>query len=243
MKTLNKLLALTVLGMASLNASPTVAADPLIAPIQSTPEGQTYGRWAVEWWQWALGTPAAVNPLTDTTGENCAQRQVGNVWFLAGSFSNDPVVRTCKVPAGKSLFIPLINIIYGAFLNDTPETRTPKYVRSAGSCTLPVQISVKIDGATIPKPSQFFTGAYGSLSPLFNVQMTADNLFGADETVIPELVLSPAAEQGYYLFVPSLAPGKHTIKWTASGCNQINPRTSRTISPWATPRTFNDLRC
>ena len=46
--------------------------------------GQTYGRWAAEWWQWALGVPGAVNPLTDTTGEHCAQRQVDKVWFLAG---------------------------------------------------------------------------------------------------------------------------------------------------------------
>ena len=27
-----------------------------------------------EWWQWALGAPATVNPVDDTTGEFCAQR-------------------------------------------------------------------------------------------------------------------------------------------------------------------------
>jgi hypothetical protein len=81
---------------------------PLIAPIHTTPAGQTYGRWAAEWWQWALGVPAAANPLTDTTGEHCAQRQVDQVWFLAGSTSSAPVVRACEVPAGTSLFFPLI---------------------------------------------------------------------------------------------------------------------------------------
>ena len=101
----------------------------LIAPIDTNPEGQTYGRWAAQWWQWALGVPAAVNPLPDTTGENCAQRQVDNVWFLAGSISSAPVVRACEVPAGKSLFLPLINNFYGAFLNDPPETRTEEFVR------------------------------------------------------------------------------------------------------------------
>jgi hypothetical protein len=133
-KALHRLLMLTVLVMAlvSLNAHPAVATDrdddkdddhkPRIASIQSRPEGQTYGRWAAEWWQWAFGIPAAVNPVTDTTGENCAQRQVDEVWFLAGSFSDVPVIRTCEIP-GKSLFFPLINNFYGAFLNDPPETR------------------------------------------------------------------------------------------------------------------------
>jgi hypothetical protein len=44
------------------------------------------------------------------------------VWFLAGAFGADPVVRQREVPAGKALFFPLINTAYGAFLNDPPET-------------------------------------------------------------------------------------------------------------------------
>jgi hypothetical protein len=193
---------------------------PIIAPIWTSPAGQTYGRWAAEWWQWVLGIPAAVNPLTDTTGEHCAQRQVGEVWFLAGSTSPAPVsvTRSCEVPAGKSLFFPLINTIYGAFLNDPPETRTEEFVRKTGSCSEPVQISVQIDDFNIPKPTRFFTGKLGSQSPLFNVQMPPGNIFGFDETVVPELVLSPSAEQGYYLFVQPLHPGFHTIQWRASGC-------------------------
>ena len=84
-----------------------------VASIQSEPGGQTYGRWAVEWWQWALGIPAAVNPGIDTTGANCAQRQVDKVWFLAGFFGSGPVVRSCTVPDGLSLFFPLITIFTG----------------------------------------------------------------------------------------------------------------------------------
>jgi hypothetical protein len=219
-------LVLAVLAMAlvGLNVHLTVAADtdddeiPLIAPIRTTPEGQTYGRWAAEWWQWALGIPAIVNPLTDTTGEDCAQRQVDEVWFLAGSVSGEPVVRTCEIPAGKSLFFPLINTFYGAFLSDPPETRTEEFVREAGSCTEPAQISARIDGVEIRRPLRFFTGASGSQSPIFNVQLPPGNLFGVDETVVPELVLSPSAEQGYYLFVRPLSHGTHTIRWIASGC-------------------------
>src|SRR5215475_11131987 len=203
-KALHRLLMLAVLVMAlvGLNAPSATAEDkndtprPQIAPIKTIPEGQTYGRWAAEWWQWALGVPAAVNPLTDTTGEHCAQRQVDKVWFLAGSLTG-PVVRACEVPAGKSLFFPLINNFYGAFLNDPPETRTEEFVRTAGSCMEPVQLAVEIDGFQVPQPTRFFTGASGSQSPFFNVQLPPGNLPGFDETTVPELVLSPSAEQGY----------------------------------------------
>jgi hypothetical protein len=189
-----------------------------IASVQSQPAGQTYGRWAAEWFQWAVGIPAAVNPVLDATGANCAQRQVGDIWFLAGSFGTDPVERSCIVPADKSLFFPLINTFYGAFLNDPPDTRTDAFVRAAGSCSAPAQLSAWIDGRSVPQPQKYFTGPSGSLSPLFNIQMPPGNILGADENAIPELVLSPSAEQGYYLFVMPLDPGTHTIRWQANGC-------------------------
>jgi hypothetical protein len=144
---------------------------------------------------------------------------VDSVWFLAGSFGTDPVVRTCEVPAGKALYFPLINTLYGAFLNDPPETRTEEFVRAAGSCTEAAEISVSIDGFEVPRPTRFFTGASGSLSPLFNVQLPPGNVFGVDESIVPELVLSPSSEQGYYLFVQPLPPGEHVIHWVASGCS------------------------
>ena len=140
------------------------------------------------------------------------------MWFLAGSFSTEPVVRTCEIPAGKALFFPLINSVYGAFLNDPPDIRTEEFVRAAASCTEAAQISVSIDGFEVPQPTRFFTGASGSLSPLFNVQLPPGNLFGVDESIVPELVLSPSGEQGYYLFVRPLRPGDHVIHWVASGC-------------------------
>jgi hypothetical protein len=207
-----------------LAAGPAVADDgraadvPRVAPIFSNPGGQTYGRWAAEWWQWALGVPAATNPLTDETGEHCTQRQVGGTWFLAGSFGSEPVVRRCIVPEGKALFIPLINNGFFAFLNDPPEQRTEAFLREQASCSAPVELFAEIDGFEIRKLRRFFTGRPRSQSPLFNVQLPPGNLFGADETAIPELVLSPSAEQGYYLYVRPLSPGEHTVRWLAEGC-------------------------
>ncbi len=203
--------------------APTFYSPPLIAPIWTTPLGQTYGRWAAEWWQWVVGIPADVNPQLDETGEHCAERQVDKVWFLAGSF--DPtatVVRKCTVPAGKALFFPLINIGFFAFLNDKPKERTEEFVRKAGSCTEAAQISVWIDGLKVNNPNQHSTGPSRSQSPIFNVQMPPGNILGADEKTVRQLVLSPSAEEGYYLFVWPLKPGPHTIRWMASGCTAGN---------------------
>ena len=227
METLQKLGRITavstiIIGMFMLLAPNTLLAEgqPKIAPLNTNPGDQSYGRWAAEWWQWALGAPASVNPVSDTTGENCDQRQVDDAWFLAGSFGSDPVERDCTVPAGKALFFPLINNGSFAFLNDPPDQRTEEHLREQAKCELPVELFVEIDGVEVKKPlSRFFTGESGSQSPLFNVQLPPDNIFGLGPNVIPELVLSPSAEEGYYLFLKPLSPGEHTLHWLATGCS------------------------
>ena len=110
--------------------------------------------------------------------------------------------------------------MYAAFLNDPPETRTEAFVRAAGSCTEPAEISVTIDNFTVPEPTQYFTGATGSQSPFFNVQLPPDNVGEWNETTVPELVFSPSAEQGYYLFVQPLSNGAHTIHWARRGMHR-----------------------
>ena len=215
MKTIMRCAASLVL---CLSVTGTSLADiPRVAPINTSPGGQTYGHWAAEWWQWALGVPGEKSPLFDQTGEFCAERQLGDVWFLAGSFGTDPVERSCTVPAGTSLFFPIINSLYGAFLNDPPETRTEEFIRGITACPIPVTfMSVIVDGFAVPRASHFFSSA--SDSPLFNVQLPPGNLFGLTEDIVPELVFSPSAQEGYYLFLKPLSPGMHTILVRAVGC-------------------------
>ncbi|MDM0117335.1 hypothetical protein QTI66_35040 [Variovorax sp. J22R133] len=190
--------------------------SPHVASIDSMPGGQSYGRWAVQWWQWLLSVPKASNPLSDVTGENCAMNQVDKVWFLAGAGSPDSVVRSCTIPAGRSLFFPLINVVWAPFPEDPPEEKTERFVRSHARCTNVRIEEATIDGQKVPHPGRFFTGASGSRSALFNALLPAGNLFDLDAGAL----LTPAAEQGYYLFVRPLSPGVHTIHWIASGCSE-----------------------
>jgi hypothetical protein len=217
-----------------LCALPLSAQSLRVAPISSAPAGRTYGQWAAGFWQWVLGVPAnnrqthpRINPLMDSTGEQCADHQIGDVWFLAGSWIGS-VNRSCTIPAGKSLFVPLINNVYVGFLTDPPEQRTEQFARAQAACTEAAVISVSIDGQEVSNPTSYFTGTSGSQSPAFNVQMpygTAQdgpgNLLeslGYKIKQVQEWFLSPSAEQGYYLFLNPLSPGPHTLQWKASGC-------------------------
>jgi len=215
-RTRKLLTVLILVAVALLGTTPTLAKDrnanPAVLPSQSHPHGHSYGEWAARWWQWALGIPTSINPLLDPTGERCAQAQSGHVWFLAGSLgSGQETSRSCTVPTGTALFFPLLNAGYFAFLNDPPETRTEEFLRSQVQCTVPTNLAVEIDGVSVNNPLQ-----YHEESPLFDVQLPEDNLFGQGPDVIPDLLLSPSVDQGYYLFLAPLSPGEHTIHWSGS---------------------------
>ncbi|MBP2329878.1 hypothetical protein JOF56_010263 [Kibdelosporangium banguiense] len=61
------------------------------------------------WWSWAASAPPERDPVSDDSGEFCADRQPEQVWFVAGSFG-EPVQRTCDVPAGRKIVGPVINL-------------------------------------------------------------------------------------------------------------------------------------
>ena len=227
----------TLEGAYVLSVSGTTAGliDPV--PINATPAGRSYGQWAAAFWQWVLSVPdnkypaqsgnQRVNPLKDTTGAQCSAHQIGDVWFLAGSWVG-PVTRSCTIPAGKALYVPLIDNVYVGFLSDPPEQRTEQFAHSNAACTEPAVISASLDGIPVKDPTTFFTGSSGSQSPAFNVQMPFGTAQGGPGNLleslgfkikdVPEWFLSPSAEQGYYLFYNALPPGTHTLRWKASGC-------------------------
>lgn len=192
--------------------SNAAVAAPVFAPPQpAKPHLKAYGDWAAAWWQWAIGTPADVNPVFDQTGANCAVNQpVPGVFFLAGSFSGGTVNRSCTVPVGTSFLIPMLNDAYFAQQTDPPEQRTEAFVRAQVHCVeQSPALGLSVDGSALANP-------VGTLehSSLFSVSLPANNVFG-----VPAQVLSPSADEGYYGFVEPLAPGTHTVHITSSsGC-------------------------
>lgn len=189
------------------NSAPT-----FVATAPAGPYGTTYPELAARWWQWALQTPAPVNPLVDTTGAHCRSAQQGKVWFLAGSLGPAPVSRTCQVPAGKALFFPIISEFYGAFLSDPPDQRTERYIRAQVACALQVKrLALSLDGRAADT-----VRLHDVRSVIFDVQLPKDNILGATKKDIPKLRLSPSAAAGYFALLSPLPPGRHTLRWRAA---------------------------
>jgi len=168
---------------------------------------------ATSWWQWALETPASENPLTDTTGQFAAVNQSGRVWFLAGN-PGGTTVRTITVPSGKALFFPIVNVFDAEdgiavgggrlFLVPRPVQVAQTFVSNVIATA--TGLSCEVDGNPLP-----ITTANLEQSTPFSLHLPADNIIG-----VPAGVYYPAVDSGYYVLLPLLSAGQHTIHWAGS---------------------------
>jgi hypothetical protein len=81
--------------------------DTLVMPGTAEIAGVSISEWGNRYWQWLLRAPIDHDPGLDTTGNECHWDQGGPVWFLAGSYGSDPVIRRCRVPGGKYFLLPI----------------------------------------------------------------------------------------------------------------------------------------
>jgi len=189
--------------------------NPGILPLNSSPNGKSYGGWAVAWWQWVLSIPAAQNPMLDTTGQYAGVNQSGPVWFLESTFGNS-AERTITIPAGKSIFVPVQPWIFGSCSGDCDPSNpgvacdVPTLRDAAASAATSLQTAeVTIDGVALKNVLN-----YRAISPSdFSVTLP-------DANVLQALGLSsdvagtyaPQVADGHYLMLTPLTPGNHTIQ-------------------------------
>lgn len=241
------------------------SADQLPWPPGSLPQPpRPLSELTAEWWQWAYSIPqpyaiipggasytnqAPFNPLLDLTGASCMAGQRGSVWFLAGTPGNigsATVTRSCAVPAGVSIFFPVI-----AFSNintpGCPSGTAPMDVKDLQAAFPPViasvtSLSVTVDGANVTR-----TLAKLVQSPPFELAFPAQNTFGPaacnasnppPNYPLPAGIYSPVVAEGYFVWLPPLPPGGHTISFTGAsaatnvfGANVQNVAYSITVVP------------
>lgn len=182
--------------------------NPGILPPNATPYGKTYGEWGAAWWQWALSMPTDRSALTDLTGEFFGENQSGPVWFR-GTFANNRE-RTSTMPAGKALFMPVFNLIYGAGVYDCDPTvpgvpcDIPTLQAAAARNTEAATIlEVTIDGVPVQNVTD-----YRAASPEpFTVTYPDNSVVG-----VPAGTYSPNVTDGYWLMIAPLSRGEHTIQ-------------------------------
>jgi len=206
---LSVLLALLSLSLAWPHAAvaDSANANPGVLPPNSKAYGKTLGEWSADWWQWVAGIPAAVNPLSDDTGENCDLDQSGKVWFLAGT-QGGAAERVCTIPAGKAVLFPLLNVV---FFNCPEESFTEEQMREIleGFLTsLTINLECTIDGV----PLEDLT-SYRTQSPAFVMTLPDDNIFTgscADDGP-PADDYFPVVSDGWWILHTPFSEGEHEI--------------------------------
>jgi hypothetical protein len=224
-RTYLNLVAAVVTGLWMMASVTTAVAqgnpNPGVLPINSKPFGKTYSEWAAEWWKWAVGIPAAENPLLDPTGEFGGIAQSGKVWFLAGAFGGT-VERTVVIPTGKALFFPLLNSLWWApddleraafvaekyFGLDPAELTDEELIRLVANFQIDPDASLilTIDGVPLRD-----LASYRADSPGFLIEDT-DLL---DDLGVPIAEENLAVAAGYWIMLTPLPPGSHEIRFTA----------------------------
>ncbi len=202
-----------VLGLAVL-AVPSAMAQ-LAIPSSSLAYGRTYSEWSAAWQQWALSIPVVNHPLFDNG--DCSVGQSGPVWFLGGKFCalNNPncgtthVVRSCSVPAGKALYIPVLNAEWSVLEMNDPKFQLAD-LRSLAASNIEgaTNLSFDIDGAKIPRLKKDLR----IQSPAFVFTLPDDNLFNAvGEGPYPGGAYFPGVDDGVYVMLSPLPVGPHRI--------------------------------
>lgn len=195
-------------GTLALGSVPEALADGIV-PKHQLVRGNSYGDWSAQWWQWILSIPEATNPNLDTTGQFCGEGQAGPVWFLGGSFGNDPVDRTCTVPAGKLLFFPIVTSLFGSGVFDCDPTvpnvlcNLAELRQSADAALADVSLQLVIDGAAVPVRTLHRQRV---TSPVLTLTYPEDNVVGE-----PAGTYSPQVADGYWVMLRALPPGDHTL--------------------------------
>jgi hypothetical protein len=208
-----------------LQVTPALAAtnpNPGVLPPNSHPFGKTYGQWNAGWWQWSFSVPASKNPALATNGAlDCSVGQFGNVWFLAGHFlTGGSFTRSCSIPVGKALFIPLINSWADNVCNAPPLTVDQLRASAAGGVNPAANLHASIDGHPLSNLE-----SYRAISPVFSYTLppSPDNLIDAAFGVSlpgpcwPSLTVTPAVADGFYIMLTPLTAGSHSINFGGSG--------------------------
>lgn len=194
--------ALLITAFLNLSAGALSAA---VLPDAAKPYGKTYAQWSAAWWQWALALPVENHPFIDIAEIDVTAGQSGNVWFLASALGT--VERTVTIPAGKALFIALLNVeasnleappFYGA-------TEAEQRAIANSFADLIVNVSCSIDGNAVPNINQFRVE-----SPQFEFTAPTPWIFGSTGGT------GTSVADGYYVMVAPLSAGQHTIHYSGA---------------------------
>jgi hypothetical protein len=198
--------------------------NPGVYAADSEPFGMSYENWTAKWWQWVHNVPPDQNVNFDSTGEFCNVGQEGPVWFLGPSFGGK-YERNCTIPVGKAILFPVNTgeCDYGS----SPDAKTPEDLYDCASEGNKGGIMrASLDGVPLNNLE-----AYRVESPLFNITIPADNVFGSPAGT------SGAVADGFWVFLEPLPPGPHEVSFAVNVLD--DPTTPATDESYSTDIVYN----
>lgn len=181
--------------------------NPGVYAKDSAPYGIPYGVWLAKWWNWTSSIPSDQHPRDNYTPEKCQANQQGPVWFLADQLGGREE-RTCTIPAGKSIFIPLL---VGECEYSTPDIKSDDDLRRCASEGNEYGvIEATVDGVKLKDLEQ-----YRTQSGFFNVTIVEGNIYESPVGTFR------AFADGFFVFLEPLPPGKHDVNLKVSVLNPI----------------------
>ncbi|MDX1935432.1 MAG: hypothetical protein SFU56_22760 [Capsulimonadales bacterium] len=212
-------------------ALPASAQRPRVLPPGSIVEGKSLSKWADLWWKRIYETPAAINPLLDTTGQFGGVGQKGPVFFLYGTFGG-VVERTVTVKGEKYLFFPIINFENDPYPFGDPNAPyldwTVAFLRAGAKANIDMTnyLDATVDGVPVTclrytngKPvCSLFDHRERTKKP-FTYTLPGNfediaTFFGDPRFTGQEI--GPAVSDGYWLMLTPLRRGWHTITFAAT---------------------------
>ena len=194
--------AVAVLTLVSGTAQAQANPNPRVFPVGSHPFGASYAEWSARWWQWAFSTPSTSGGPFAAGAINCGLHQPAHVWFLSAPFNaTGTVERSCTVPNGTALFIPVLNVECSnqeqdPFFGATPQDRkacVEKPLFRIGA------LSATVDGQPLRQLNNYVV-----TSPDFPFHAVAGNPTGVTSS-------GRSTSRGAFLMLTPLSAGQHTI--------------------------------
>jgi hypothetical protein len=175
--------------------------------------GKSYGEWAGEWVKYLnrVSPPECVNPAQDATGEHCGlyQDPASDVFLLSGNYGGVSHRDACVVPAGKAIFLPLVNV-YGDNAGVPEDMLFPddvikEYVESNFDLVAVDSLHLSVDGQVVKGLER---GAVRS------ARYTLDLVAGENIYACQMLDVEGQFDgyvSGYWALLAPLRKGRHTL--------------------------------
>ena len=184
-----------------------------VLPVDSRPNGLSYGEWSARHWQWLYSLPVDAHPLFDTADVSAGPS--GPVWFLGGTFEAadqgggamlGEATRDVTIPANKKLFFPLLDVqcdnVGGG---DDDEAGLRGCAEFFADLIIPETLYLEVDGIAATNLEDFRVQ-----SPLFEIgPLPENNALGVEAGIT-----SPSVSDGYFVMLPPFSVGEHTIHFS-----------------------------